>query len=197
MLFRRWEWISAIWNVDKQSPNKYGQPDSEGWMYGTSFERLINHCLLIFQQSWSDSLCHVATHHLFTSSAFLIFSSIYDATHPSGQRLNEAIRTGNGSGVASKTSIVRKRRWTRSIRCVSAEILQQIRNRTMKIQRMRTHIEQTLKEKEIIIKNIKAYEEKRWANDFCRWRTVHYCPFPGWMSSPSHSMSLLKELLTR
>ena len=45
-------------------------------------------------------------------------------------RLNEAIRSGGASGVASKTSIVRKRRWTRNVRCVSAEILQQIRSNT-------------------------------------------------------------------
>ena len=51
-----------------------------------------------------------------------------------GGRLNEAIRSGGASGVANKTSIVRKRRWTRNVRCISAEILQQIRSNITYIQ---------------------------------------------------------------
>ena len=130
-----WEWISTTWAIDNHRPNRFGQPDAEGWFYGISFDR------------WTRQIeKHL---HLSPLNACLSF------------RLNDAIRCGSASGVASKTSIVRKRRWTRGIRCISPEIMQQIRARTEKIVRLRSHIEQSLKEKERIILALRVYEANR------------------------------------
>lgn len=76
-------------------------------------------------------------------------------------RLNEAIRSGTASGVAGKTHLVRKRRWTRSIRCVSTELLLQIRDKSERMTRMRSRIEKSLQEKEAVIADLKLYEAKR------------------------------------
>lgn len=76
-------------------------------------------------------------------------------------RLNEAIRSGTASGAASKTNLVRKRRWTRSIRCVSEELLRQIRSKCERMARMRSRIEKSLQEKETVIAALRLYEAKR------------------------------------
>lgn len=73
----------------------------------------------------------------------------------------EMLKTKSGSAAAAKTSLVRKRRWVRSMRCTSVELTIQMNNRIQRVATMRKHVEAALLEKELSMKNVGFYEENR------------------------------------
>jgi hypothetical protein len=80
---------------------------------------------------------------------------------PSFERLNEAIQKRTGADVAGKTSVVRKRRWLRTMKCNSPEILEQVQRRIEKLTLNRKNLEITIHEKEEALRSIQFYEENR------------------------------------
>lgn len=65
------------------------------------------------------------------------------------------------SGVSVKTSLVRKRRWLRKIRCVSSDIMQLSQLRLNHVTKVRQCIEKALFEKEEAIIRAEKYERMR------------------------------------
>ena len=80
---------------------------------------------------------------------------------PSFDRLNEIIYQRTGAAMPSKTSVVRRRRWLRTMRCSAPEILEQIRQRIDKLVVFRKNLEFILREKEESLKSVQFYEENR------------------------------------
>lgn len=80
---------------------------------------------------------------------------------PSFERLAEIIQKRSGADVPSKTSLVRRRRWMRTMRCSSEEILEQINHRIEKVSNSRKNIEHAIREKEESLRSIQFYEENR------------------------------------
>lgn len=66
-----------------------------------------------------------------------------------------------GANIANKTSLVRRRRLLRTMRCDCNEIIQQIQFRIEKLTINRKHIEVIIREKEESLRSIQFYEENR------------------------------------
>ena len=75
-------------------------------------------------------------------------------------RLNEVMRSRT-AGPASATSLVRKRRWIRSIICRSPKINEALKERADFITLMRCNSEACQRDKEDTLKSVTEYEEKR------------------------------------
>ncbi|RYG97943.1 hypothetical protein EON65_52095, partial [archaeon] len=76
-------------------------------------------------------------------------------------RLSDAMRNAQATGIASATSTVRKRRWIRSLQCVSNELAGKMKDRMDRIVQIRVRIEASLKNKEDCVKDMEKYEETR------------------------------------
>lgn len=76
-------------------------------------------------------------------------------------RLAEAMRTGKAHGITSKTSLVRKRRWIRSMICVSTDLSDLLHQRLITLGNIKRNIETMSRDKDIAVKTIKTYEENR------------------------------------
>jgi hypothetical protein len=100
--------------------------------------------------------------------------------------LIETIKTGVGTGVTTKTSMVRKRRWIRTVLCTSPEVLERINQRVEKIVQMRCNIEAALKNKEEVFKAVKFYEENR---SFVFAQSLHLAT-----QGTLNTLAVLKEL---
>jgi hypothetical protein len=80
---------------------------------------------------------------------------------PNFERLSEIIQKRQGADVPSKTSVVRRRRWLRTMKCSSPEILEQIHHRIEKLNLNKKHLEIVIREKEESLRSIQFYEENR------------------------------------
>eukprot|EP01031_Cornospumella_fuschlensis_P042361 gene42361-51739_t len=76
-------------------------------------------------------------------------------------RLADAMRNSQATGIASATSTVRKRRWIRSLQCTSNELAGRMKDRMDRIVQIRVRIEASLKNKEECVKEVEKYEETR------------------------------------
>lgn len=104
-------------------------------------------------------------------------------------RLSDMLKTGTGTGIASKTSLVRKRRWVRTMVCVAEEFCEAIHHRIDDILQMRRNIENTLKEKEVALRSVKFYEENR---SFVFSQSLHLAT-----QGTLNTLSLLKDIGTK
>lgn len=104
-------------------------------------------------------------------------------------RLNEMFKSASGTGVASKTSLVRKRRWVRTMVCVAEEFCDSIRHRIEDIFTMRKNIEFAMKEKEQAVRAVKFYEENR---SFVFSQSLHLAT-----QGTLNTLSLLKDIGTK
>jgi hypothetical protein len=101
-------------------------------------------------------------------------------------RLNEALRSSTASGAITKTSIVRKRRWVRTILCTSPELIHRICYRIDVIANMRKNIELSLHDREEKYKSVKFYEENR---SFVFAQSLHLAT-----QGTLNTLAVLKEL---
>lgn len=83
---------------------------------------------------------------------------LYAATF---DRLHEQMRNAAANGLSSATCMVRKRRWIRTITCISTDLATKIRDRAERVVQIRVNIEASLKDKEASLKEINAYETQR------------------------------------
>jgi hypothetical protein len=104
-------------------------------------------------------------------------------------RLGEMMKNATGTGIASKTSIVRRRRWVRSMICIADELNEAIKQRVDLILSIRRNIETTLKEKETAVRSVKFYEENR---SFVFSQSLHLAT-----QGTLNTLSLLKELASK
>lgn len=80
---------------------------------------------------------------------------------PNFERLAELIQKRSGADVSTKTSLVRRRRWVRTMRCSSEGVLEQIGIRVEKINASRKNIELAISEKQNSLQSMVFYEENR------------------------------------
>jgi len=80
---------------------------------------------------------------------------------PNFEKLAELIQKRSGAETSTKTSMVRRRRWVRTMHCSSKEVLEQIRLRVEKINLSKAHIEAAISEKQNSLQSIMFYEENR------------------------------------
>ncbi len=104
-------------------------------------------------------------------------------------RISEMLKNVSGVGVASATSMVRRRRWVRNICCTSKELADKIRDRIDHIITMRLNIETSLREKENTFKTIRFYEENR---AFVYAQSLHLAT-----QGTLNTLSVLKELINK
>lgn len=104
-------------------------------------------------------------------------------------RLGEMMKNASAVGVASKTSLVRKRRWVRSMTCTSSELNEAIQQRIEHILSTRRNIESTLKEKEQSVRSARFYEENR---SFVFSQSLHLAT-----QGTLNTLSLLKDIGTK
>lgn len=83
---------------------------------------------------------------------------VYGATF---ERINEMIKSMNTTGTSTSSSLVRKRRWKRTMICVSEETIAAIKNRRDQIVEARRRIQMSLKEKQTNVDGVKEFETKR------------------------------------
>eukprot|EP01039_Chlorochromonas_danica_P002815 gene2814-3069_t len=83
---------------------------------------------------------------------------LYAATF---DRLHEQMRNAAATGLAAATCMVRKRRWIRTITCISTDLAIKIRDRAERVVQIRVNIEASLKNKEASLKEINVYETQR------------------------------------
>lgn len=104
-------------------------------------------------------------------------------------RLGEMLKSATGTGIASKTSLVRKRRWVRTMVCTAEDFSEAIRKRIDSIFTMRRNIELSLKEKEQAVSSVKFYEENR---SFVFSQSLHLAT-----QGTLNTLSLLKDIGTK
>lgn len=102
-------------------------------------------------------------------------------------RLGEMLKAGTAQGTMAKTSMVRKRRWIRSILCTSTVVQEKIRQRIEQLQIMRSNIEAALRNKEAAFRAVKFYEENR---SFVFAQSLHLAT-----QGTLNTLSILKELM--
>eukprot|EP01038_Epipyxis_sp_PR26KG_P014652 gene14652-19685_t len=105
------------------------------------------------------------------------------------ERLGDQLKTCTGSGTYNKTSLVRKRRLQRPMKCVSPEIIEQIKSRSDRIMKIRICIESAIREKEEIVKKVEIYEDKR---TIVFSQSLHLAT-----QGTLNTLSILKDLLTK
>jgi hypothetical protein len=76
-------------------------------------------------------------------------------------RLTEQINKRIGGDVATKTSLVRRRRLMRTMRCTAPAVLAKVNERVQLIAMNRKQIEHTIREKEESLRTMGFYEENR------------------------------------
>jgi hypothetical protein len=108
---------------------------------------------------------------------------------PSLDKLNEMIENNCASGVSTKTSITRKRRWVRNVICAAEELKVNIRIRCKDIFAKRINIETVLRDKENVFRSIKFYEENR---SFVFGQSLHLAT-----QGILNTLSVLKELSSK
>ena len=80
---------------------------------------------------------------------------------PTFDRLAELIHKRTGADVATKTCLVRRRRWMRTMRCSNEAVLTHTQQRIERVSNARKHIEQIIREKEEGMRTLTFYEENR------------------------------------
>ena len=63
--------------------------------------------------------------------------------------------------MATKTCVVRRRRWMRTMKCTSEAVLEQVALRVQRLSTQRKHVEQAIREKEESLRTVAFYEENR------------------------------------
>lgn len=92
----------------------FGDTDSDGWVYGSSFEKI-----------------------------------------------QEMIARTSTTGICSSTSLYRKRRWKRTMICVSKDIREELEARRENLTQTRRQVEEELRYKHTVADLINNYEKKR------------------------------------
>lgn len=110
----------------------------------------------------------------------------YASSH---EKISEMIKFVCTSGIPTTTSLARRRRWRRTLVCVSQEAKLGIQSRREQITVVRQRIEASLHEKQAHVDKIKEYEEKR--------TTSHHQTYSLAFASILRSELILKEQVAK
>lgn len=139
-----WKW-SNEWSVDKS--RNFGSPDSDGWVYGPTFDRISQNVISLTATGTASSLC-----------------------------------------------LCRKRRWSRSMICSSASILQGVLHRVNHIKSERMKIQQFMIDKSSCVEQLKPFEDKRRTADQTAFHSI-LRPFSIIDNRLNSEMSTLNKML--